>query len=287
MRARCVRDTLMSTSIAIFAIACNHDPHGLGGGSFGSGQTGGEGEASSDGDADGGESSGAAGEEDTAAPDSEGGDTAPADGSTSSDPSGGPTTSADSGPDSAGDSGSGDDIGECSNFTSVMQFHTYLNTERNQYGSGFMPHDRWKGYPWEGEYHQDFTFSIPFAWDDGLAAQAQAEADALAAGGSPSGHQQNGSNGLPFCPAAPFWIDGINTASWKISFAEHETDWMPPPAHPDSCPAPFAISADNQHARMGLFYHDFGGDGPAINKVGVGAAVGADCEVWWVLQFGP
>jgi hypothetical protein len=270
-----------------FVVACNHDPHGLGGNSFGSGQSGGdEAEASSDGDESGGGDTSGAGEEDTAPAESDGGDTAPSD-TTGGDPSGGSSATTDPSSGSAGDTGSGDEVGECSNFTSVMQFHTYLNTERNQYGTGFMPHQRYKGYPWQGEGHDMFTFSIPFNWDDGLAASAQAEAESLAAGAAPTGHQQNGSNGLPFCPAAPFWIDGINTSAWKISFAEHETDWMPPPDHVDSCPAPFALSADNQHARMGLFYHDFGGDGPAINKVGVGAAVGEDCEVWWVLQFGP
>lgn len=271
----------------LLLVACSHGPDGLGGVSFGSGHSGGEAEASSDADdSEGGDDESSGAGEDTTPAESDGGDADPADGSSSSDPSGGPVTTADSGGDSAGDTASGDDVGECSNFTSAMQLHTYLNTERNQYGSGFMPHQRYKGYPWQGEGHDMFTFAIPFAWDDGLAASAQAEAEALAAGGAPSGHQQNGSNGLPFCPAAPFWIDGLNTSSWKISFAEHETDWMPPPEHPDSCPAPFALSADNQHARMGLFYHDFGGDGPAITKVGVGGAVGADCEVWWVLQFG-
>lgn len=269
----------------LLLVACSHDPDGLGGVSFGSGQSGGDAEASSDADeSEGGDEESSGAGEDTTPAESDGGDSGPADGSSSTDP--GPLTTADSGADSAGDTASGDDVGECSNFTSAMQLHTYLNTERNQYGSGFMPHQRYKGYPWQGEGHDVFTFSIPFAWDDGLAASAQAEAEALAAGGAPSGHQQNGSNGLPFCPAAPFWIDGLNSSSWKISFAEHETDWMPPPEHPDSCPAPFALSADNQHARMGLFYHDFGGDGPAITRVGVGGAVGADCEVWWVLQFG-
>jgi hypothetical protein len=131
---------------------------------------------------------------------------------------------------------------------------------------------------------------VQFTWDDALAASAQAEADALAAGGGPSGTQQNGSNGLPICAMAPFWIDGINTGSWKISFAEQPSHWMQ--TMYESCPpTTFALTPDNQHARMGLHYHDFGGDGPAITRLGVGAALVPDgengeCKVWWVLQFG-
>lgn len=293
MRARPCTRVLFWTSITAVA-ACNHDPDGLGGGSFASGHSGG------DGTEDGGDDD----DDDTSEGGSSGVDSGP---DPSADPSADPTAadddtsasagddapqttadsaddSADSGPDSAGG-----DIGECSNFTSVEQFHSWLNTERQQYAGGFggLGHDRYKGLPWQGEGHQNFTFSAQFAWDDGLAATAQAEAEAIASGAaSPSGGQSNGSNGLPFCPAKPFWIDGLNTSNWKISFAELAEDWMPPADHPDSCPAPFALSADNQHARMGLLYHDFGGDGPAIHSVGVGAAIGDDCQVWWVLQFG-
>ena len=50
----------------------------------------------------------------------------------------------------------------------------------------------------------------------------------------------------------------------------------------------FALDKSNGSARMGLFYHDFGGDGPAIHRFGVGAAIVGDCtEIWWVIQFAP
>jgi hypothetical protein len=181
---------------------------------------------------------------------------------------------------------SGEDIGECSSFASVEQFFAFVNDERAQYTD----HPRWKGLPWQGEGHDQFTFSPTFTWDDQLAAQAQAEAEALAGGASPSGNQQNGSNGLPICAMSPLWIDGLNTASWRISLGETVADWNPPPS--GSCPpTTFALSPQNQHARMGLHYHDFGGDGPAIQRLGVGVAVepvdaAGECKVWWVLQFG-
>ncbi|MBX7081592.1 MAG: hypothetical protein K1X88_20490 [Nannocystaceae bacterium] len=269
--------------------ACTHDADGLGGVSFGSGASGGPG-----GDSDAASSS--AGDDDDdggstgVSASASAGDSA-AEGAASEGSDGGPidTSGGDGGPPDTGAETAADGIGECSNFTGVDQFHAWMNTERSSYagGLGGGGHDRYKGLPWQGEYHQNFTFAVQFAWDDGLAAQAQAEAEAIAAGGSPTGTQSNGSNGLPFCPAKPLWIDGLNTASWKITLGERAEDWMPPPEHPDSCPPPFALSVDNQHARMGLHYHDFGGDGPAIGRVGIGAAADADCQVWWVLQFGP
>lgn len=268
--------------LVALVIGCSHDPDGVGSLSGMSGGDGGDDDGST-GDGDGDGDTDDDGGEATAADDADDGSDVDdgADVSSGDDTAG--TATADDGSDSAGS-----DVGECSNFTSAEQFHSWVNTERAAYAGalGGIPHSRWKGYPWEGEGHENFTFAVQFAWDDALAAQAQAEAESLAAGGAPQGQQQNGSNGLPYCNAAPFWIDGINTADWKISLAEHEEDWMPPPEYPDSCPAPFALAVDNQRARMGLHYHDFGGDGPAINRVGVGAAVGQDCEVWWVLQFG-
>jgi hypothetical protein len=225
---------------------------------------------------------------------SSGGGSAPGD-DDSPDPSdddGSDDATTDAPPDDPPDPGTPDDVSDCSNFTDVQQFFTYVNNERSKYAGqqGGFPHSRWKGLPWQGDYHEQFTFSSTFTWDDGLAAQAQAEAEALAAGGSPSGNQQNGSNGLPICPMSPFWIDGLNTASWKLSLGESEADWNSD--LPDSCPpSTFALSPDNQHARMGLHYHDFGGEGPAIHRLGVGAAIepaigGGECKVWWVLQFG-
>jgi len=177
------------------------------------------------------------------------------------------------------------DIGDCSGFVSIEQFFTFMNNERATYGGemGALPHSRYKGLPWQGEGHETWTFSTRFSWSDSLAEEAQEEAEALASGNaSPRGSSIGDGNG--FCDGSPFWIADINTADWTITASESPGDLEKPN---DSCPPPFPLLPDNGSARQGLFYHDFGGDGPAINKMGIGAAIGEDCEVWWVLRFGP
>jgi hypothetical protein len=212
-------------------------------------------------------------------------DTGDGDGDGEGDTSGdgdGDTTDAGDG-DGDGD-GDVPDIGECSNFVSVDQFATFINTERQKYAGqlGALPHSRYKGMPWKGEGHENYTFLTPFQIDAGIAAQAQAQAEALAAGGSPQGSSVSSGNGL--CPTTkPFYIHGINTTDWTITTYEDPGDFMKPNG---SCPEPFALLPSNGSARMGLFYHDFGGDGPAISRMGVGAAMDEDCRVWWVLRFG-
>lgn len=274
--------------LCIISGGCSLQPDGMDG-SFASASAGSAAEETGeleDEDADADESSGSGGVADDDGADSgSGAETSGGEGTTSGGDD--PTTT-------AADGGDADpDLGQCSNFTSVDQFFTVVNNERAKYAGQFgnIPHTRYKGLPWKGESHEAFTFSSTFAWDDGLAAQAQAEAEAIAAGSSPQGTQQIGSNGLPFCQMAPMWIANLNTATWKIVVRERPSDWDAPES--TSCPpTKFALSPDNQHARMGLHYHDFGGDGPAINELGIGAAVVPDpgtgeCEVWWVLQFGP
>lgn len=169
-------------------------------------------------------------------------------------------------------------LGDCSMWATPMDFHAHVNAERQSYAE----HQRWKGLPWVGEGHTNVTFPLTFTWDEALAAQAQTEAEALVVSASPAGMMETGGNGL--CTSDPMWFDGLNTANWRLSLFENANSFIKPS---ESCPEPFALIPQNPDARMGLFYHDFGGDGPAISRLGVGAAFDADCEVWWVLQFGP
>ncbi|MHC4662071.1 MAG: hypothetical protein ACYS8W_10320 [Planctomycetota bacterium] len=167
-------------------------------------------------------------------------------------------------------------FGSGSYFTSVDELLDHVNTQRLNYGGAgaHLRHDRWKGIPWEGEQHNNTTFPDAFTSDDALADRAQFEAERLAGGGSPQGVQvpyQNGGGG-------PFWINAINTADWMITAKEE------PGSFENSS---FPLVPANGSARMGLFYHDFGGDGPAINLVGVGACDAGGGATWWVLQFGP
>ncbi len=172
-------------------------------------------------------------------------------------------------------------IASSSNFTTVAEFMEFVNEQRRNYGGegGYGRHDRWKGIPWVGEYHTNTTFPNAFPWDEGLAARAQEEACRLAAGGAVAGTRVDGAS-----PGQkPFWIYGINTADWMISCKEDPGDWEPGPFGGDLL---FGLHNSNGSSRLGLHYHDFGGDGPAINYAGAGAAE-AGGSTWWVLQFGP
>ncbi len=198
-----------------------------------------------------------------------------------SDPAGEDPGTVDPGSDDA-PTGCVPSVASSSNFTTVSEFMDFVNEQRRNYGGegGYGRHDRWKGIPWTGgEYHTDTTFPNAFPWDDGLAARAQEEACRLAAGGAVAGVRVDGAS-----PGQkPFWIFGINTADWMISCKEDPGDWEPGPFGGDLL---FGLHNSNGSSRLGLHYHDFGGDGPAINYAGAGAAE-AGGSTWWVLQFGP
>jgi len=173
-------------------------------------------------------------------------------------------------PDAAGPT-----LADCSNFASVDEQVAFINDNR----LGYEPHDRWRGIPWQGEYHTNATFAVQFAVSSELAAQANIEAARLIAGGLPAGVNVPGQNG----ENRELWIDGLNTAAWRISAFEYPGDWTVPMWGHEKA----ALHPSNGSARMALFYHDFGGAGPAIKQFGVGAAIAADCRVAWVLQFAP
>jgi len=166
-------------------------------------------------------------------------------------------------------------LADCSHFASIEAHVAYLNQTRSDYAA----HDRWRGIPWSGEYHMMVTFPLQLAAASDLAATAQAEAARVIGGGAPAGVNVPGQNG----ENREMWIDGINTAVWRITTFEYPGDWTVPMFGHERA----ALHPTNGSARMGFFYHDFGGAGPAITRMGVGAAVAADCRVAWVLQFAP
>ena len=47
------------------------------------------------------------------------------------------------------------------------------------------------------------------------------------------------------------------------------------------------ITPSNGTARMGMFYHDPGGSGPVLSKIGCGGAQSpGGSSWWWVIVFG-
>jgi hypothetical protein len=204
-----------------------------------------------------------------------GGDDGTSDGDDGTEDGGDGDTGTGDGGDDGGDGGECDtpsDLDQFSNFKNARDLFELLNDLRGQYGAEppYGWHDRYKGIPWEGEGHNHVTFPVRFNWDHDLACRAQVEAERLADGGSPMGTMVDGQNGC----CGDFYVDGLDTTDWRLSW--HEND----PAQQ------WAMTNHNGSARMGFFYHDFGGDGPAINSMGIGAAVRSDNTVWWVIQFG-
>jgi len=165
-------------------------------------------------------------------------------------------------------------IADCSHFATIADHFAYLNQTRRDYE----PHDRYRGIPWQGAYHNAITFPLVFTWSDPLASTAQTEASRIAAGGQPVGVFVPGQNG----ENRDMWIDGLDTGGWRITAREAPGDWEAPPFGHEKA----ALHPSNGSARMGLFYHDFGGAGPVITAMGLGGATTPACEVVWVLQMG-
>ncbi len=166
-------------------------------------------------------------------------------------------------------------IADCSHFAGIAEHADYLIQERVSYE----PHGRYRGIPWHGQDHENRTFALAFAQDEALAEIAQAEAVRVAMGGGPVGVNVPGQNG----ENREYWMEGDGTANWRITAIEYPGDWdVPMWSHEKA-----ALHPTNGSARMGFFYHDFGGQGPAINKIGVGGKTTSDCRVVWVLQMGP
>ena len=178
-------------------------------------------------------------------------------------------------------------IADCSLFGDAEGLFDFVMSARGDYaGEGiYLAHARYQGIPWQGNGHDTWTFPNKMTWDGGLADQAQAQAEQLAAGSNPQGTKVNGQASVH----NPMWIDGINTGDWQITVTEDLTSFSPD-ANPFSSDVAFALDKSNGAAREGLFYHDFGGSGPTITRLGVGGALGegptGECQVWWVLQFG-
>ncbi|MHC4660766.1 MAG: CAP domain-containing protein [Planctomycetota bacterium] len=161
-----------------------------------------------------------------------------------------------------------------SQFASFDEGVAYLVKGR----SSFYSHDPYKGWPAHmgtGTYHTNHTFPASFGWDDGLASAAQDEADRLAGGGSPNGTSVQGIGSD--ASYNPFWVDGLNSANWMISTKETDHHAV----------YGWGLCWGNYVAKQMWHYHDFGGDGPAITKWGVGAHDCGNGSTWWVLKMAP
>ena len=95
-------------------------------------------------------------------------------------------------------------------------------------------------------------------WDDTAAAIAQNEADSIASGNSPS---------LTSVEGGIIYISSPCTAPHMVHTSEA------------------TMSSVNPFMRMAAYYHDFGGEGPVLDKIGIGASDNGDGSTSWVLVF--
>jgi hypothetical protein len=161
-------------------------------------------------------------------------------------------------------------FGSGSNFSSVKEFLAYVNQKRESYSN----HKRWAGFPFSGgHYHTNVTWPYTMKWSDQAASAAQSEADAVAGGVAPSGKKTFANPGQ-----LPIVIDGLNSASYMVGGKERPGSFTT-----ETC----TLCNSNPFMRMGVFYHDPGGDGPVLTHIGVGAADLGNGDTWWVIRFAP
>jgi hypothetical protein len=135
-------------------------------------------------------------------------------------------------------------------------------------------------YP--GEVTPAATWPIELAWDSAAAAEAQAEADALAAGGSPRGRLRD--SPLDQCADHGdyrLWFDSIDDQTETISrpyvvtARDNDISWT------NRCSA---LGKGFAFFRLGLAYVDDCGD-PTITRFGCGLAEADDGDQWAVIWF--
>jgi hypothetical protein len=74
------------------------------------------------------------------------------------------------------------------------------------------------------------------------------------------------------------YIANLNTATYMVGGKERAGSFPT-----STC----TLCNSNPMMRMGVFYHDPGGDGPVLTRIGVGAADLGDGSTWWVIRFAP
>jgi hypothetical protein len=156
-------------------------------------------------------------------------------------------------------------------FKTPDELCAYVNKNRQDY----QPHDRFKGPPWSGSYHTNTTWPLTFTMDSALMAEATMKAQALAGGQQPQGNPY--SDGEP-PPHEYLWITGVDTAHYVIASQEKPGDWSPE-MFTGNIKA--GITPTNGTSRMAMFYHDPGGSGPVLSKIGCGGAQSPGGSSWW------
>jgi len=135
-----------------------------------------------------------------------------------------------------------------------------------------------------GQVTPDAVWPIELSWDSAAAADAQAEADSLAAGASPSGRMREA--GGDVCAQYGdyrLWLDSIDDEAktvsrpYTVTARDNDISWT------TRCSA---LGTSFAFFRMGLAYVDDCGD-PIATRFGCGVADAADGRTWAVIRFVP
>lgn len=160
-------------------------------------------------------------------------------------------------------------------YASAADLCRYLNDAR---GRG-RDHQRFRGEPWRGTYHDTRTWPDELAIDAALSVEAQAEADRLAREGGPKGRSYRDSSWR-----RPVWVDGIGSERPQLAARDLPGDWDPA----TDVQARAALIETNGAVRLALLHQDGGGEGPVLHRMGCGGARSADGRSrWWVVVLGP
>ena len=147
----------------------------------------------------------------------------------------------------------------------------YVNAARERSAG----HERWRGAPGRGAYHQTRTWPLTFLRSPDLDRAAAAEAARVAGGGTPAGSVHVDSSWR-----RSLWVSGIDTGRVQVTARDEPGDWQPGRAARQA-----ALINSNGAARMALYYQDPGGQGPVLTHSGCGGALTPDgrARVWVVI----
>ena len=160
-------------------------------------------------------------------------------------------------------------------YASARALCDYLNGARE----AAKAHQRYRGVPWRGAYHDTRTWPIRFVASAELDEEAQAEASRLTDGGEPRGRMHRDSSWR-----RPIWVEGIDSERQQIAAADQPGDWDPA----RDIELRSALIETNGALRLALLHHDTGGKGPVLNRIGCGVATATDGRSrWWVVLLAP
>ncbi len=179
----------------------------------------------------------------------------------------------------SGDSGAPSGDGGGTGFSSPKEMFDHVNKTRTSYAS-HIPYD---GYPFKGVNAATRTWALTMTWDEGLAAEAQAAANAVASGAKPKG------TGFPYQPPNPgegMYLYGGDTARYMVTaLSSASTVGKDGGGWTSDDPGKWHLTSNGMY-RQAVAYQTGSGAFNKKSKLGVGMADAGGGNVWWVLVFG-